>query len=270
MNTSQTCIGIDVSKPFLDCYATPDGKSKRFTNSPEGIKACLTWICKYNRLHRIVLEPTGGYEKPIIHALHKAALPIACVNARFIHHFAVAKQDRAKTDALDAQTIAEYGQAMSPRLTKPRAACLETLAALVARRKVAQNMLLAETTRLHQTTQEQVIQSLQASLAFLKQSLQLLTMHINTLLQDDSLQETVTLLLQTKGIGSLSAASIVAFLPEIGHISGKEIARLVGVAPLNNDSGKRSGVKSIRGGGEPPCDELCIWQPLLLYDETPR
>lgn len=248
MNNLQTNIGIDVSKLFLDCCAIPAEKTKRFSNSPKGIKQCLEWIFKNNSIHRIVLEPTGGYEKAIIKALQNAMLPVSCVNARYIHHFAIANQDRAKTDTLDARTIAQYGKAMSPRITQSLPDCIENLEALVERRKTVQTMLLAERSRLHKADQETVVQSIKASLCFLDKSLQELTQAIEALLACDEMKESIQLLTKTEGIGMLSAANILAYLPEIGRLSAKEVARLVGVAPMNKDSGKHQGIKRIRGG----------------------
>jgi transposase len=248
MNKLQTCIGIDVSMPLLDCYAIPDGKTKKFPNSSSGIKSCLKWIGKYNQIHRIVLEPTGGYEKPILKALLDAQRPVSCVNARYTHHFALASQDRAKTDKLDAQTLAEYGQALSPRLAETISPCLEKLEALVERRKIVQDMLLAEKNRLKKTNDKEVVSSLQLSITFLEKSLLSLTKSIGLLSEEEEIKESIDLLLQTKGIGTLGAASIVAYLPELGRVSRQEIGRLVGVAPMNHESGKRLGSRHIRGG----------------------
>ena len=197
----KTCIGIDVSKPFLDCYAIPANKSKQFANSSSGIKACLKWICNHSNIHRIVLEPTGGYEKNILKELQEKDLPAALVNARYIHHFGIAQQDKAKTDALDAMTLAAYGDALSPRITKSTAPSREKLKALVDRRKTLQNACLAEKNRLEKKPLPVLAKSISRSIKFLDKEIKALDIAIADLLKHPDLIDACKLLTQTKGIG---------------------------------------------------------------------
>lgn len=248
MTEGQTTIGIDISKEFLDCFAMPTNKSKRFVNSPAGIKACIHWICKNSSLYRVVLEPTGGYERPLLKALQTAGLPASRVNAFCVKHFRQAKNDQAKTDDIDAQALAHYGIAMSPKVTSPVSPLIEELKELVHRRRCLRDTYSAESTRLEKTTSEKCKNSITKHMAYLRHVITDIEDEIKVILQRPELEEKANLLMKNKGISYMTAATLLAEMPELGELTREKVARLMGLAPMNKDSGKSSGQRQIRGG----------------------
>ena len=242
------CVGIDVSKPSLDvAWTTAASATWRTTNDDAGWAAL---IAQLEPLHPtvIVLEATGGYETGVAAALAVAGLPVAVVNPRQVRDFAKAAGVLAKTDALDAHVLADFAARMQPR-PRPIADDLQAdLVALVTRRRQLVDMLTAERNRVH-LARPAVQASLRAHIRWLEARVRDTERETTTRIQHSPVWRVRDRLLQSApGIGPRTASRLIASLPELGHRTGREIAKLVGVAPLNDDSGTRTGHRHIWGG----------------------
>lgn len=246
--SKESFIGIDISKHDLQGYVLPGKKERTFPNTPQGIKRCLTWIATHDQIGRLVLEPTGGYEKNLLNALWAAKMPVSCVNARFVHHFGIALKDQAKTDLLDSQKLALYGQTFLPKETPPPDPLKQDLSALIGRRKQLVESLRAEQNRYEKSPSLIILESLERSMTWLRKEIQHLNQKLESLLKEPEIKPLFDMLNKVKGLGLVTIANLVADLPELGTLSSKEIAKLVGVAPLNKDSGKLLQKRHIRGG----------------------
>jgi len=244
---SDLVIGVDVSKAWLDLAGRPDEPVERHANSPEGVAALLALLA-HPKL--VVVEATGGYELRLVRALHAAGLPIAVVNPRQVRDFARARGRLAKTDALDARIIAEFGTLLRPSPMPAPPKGREGFAALVARRRQVIDMMIAEKNRL-ETAFEEVRDFILEHLGALKSQLANLDAAIALAIEADlQLCARRDILTSVPGVGELTAAIILAELPELGSIGPKQAAALVGVAPINRDSGAHRGERHI-GGGRP-------------------
>ena len=223
-------VGIDVSKEHLDIACRPEHTCWRVANDSAGIAQCLAHL-RPLKPALIVLEATGGWQGALVAALTVAKLPVAVVNPRQLRDFAKATGQLAKTDALDAGVIAHFAEAVHPTPHPLPDALTQQLDALVQRRRQLLEMLVAERHRMalaHPTVRDS------------------LTRHVDYLQR--LIDETNDLLQSTPGIGPVLSATLHAALPELGVLNQREIAKLVGIAPLNDDSGQRSGARHIRGG----------------------
>jgi transposase len=244
---SDSVIGVDVSKAWLDLACRPDDPVERHANSPEGVAALLA---RLERPQLVVVEATGGYELNLVRALHGAGLPIAVVNPRQVRNFARARGRLAKTDALDARIIAEFGLLLRPSPMPAPPQGREDFAALVARRRQVIDMMVAEKNRL-ETASDGVRGFIAEHLGALKSQLANLDAAIALAIEADPLLcKRRDILTSVPGVGQLTAAVILAELPELGSIGPKQAAALVGVAPINRDSGAHRGERHI-GGGRP-------------------
>lgn len=246
-------IGIDISKNILDCAALPSKKYHAFPNTPEGIQRCIAWIKSFGQIYRIVIEPTGGYERLLLYALQEEALPVARVNAYLIKRFRQSCNDQAKTDRQDALLLAKFGVVAMPRLTAKRSEGLRQLQALVKRRAQLTKYLAAEQKHLKELShapEDAVIHAdITATIAGLKAQITRLAAHIKAaIMTDESLKERYELLTAHKGMGMVAAATLLAVMPQLGTFTRREVARFVGVAPMNHESGLYQGKRHIRGG----------------------
>jgi transposase len=196
----------------------------------------------------IVVEATGGYEEALVLALFGAGLPVALVSPQRVRQYARAKGRLAKTDPLDAQILAEYGKAIQPRLFVSKSEERKQLSALVSRRTQLNAMLQAEKNRLR--AQSGAIRtSLEKVIACLAEQLKQMDQEIRALLRAHTdLQAQEKLLRTAKSIGPVTAATLLADLPELGQLDRQAIAALVGVAPMNSDTGKKRGYRKTKGG----------------------
>ncbi len=246
--TAAPChVGIDVAKGRLDVAARPSGERWSSTNDANGVAALVT------RLHElqpalVVLEATGGYERPVVAALTAAGLAVAVVNPRQGRDFAKATGKLAKTDALDAHALAHFAEAVqpSPRPTPTEGA--QVLAAILARRQQLVAMRTAEQNRLH-TAAAAVRERIAVHIAWLEDELATIDAELARAVQDDpTWQESAALLRSVPGVGPVLATTLLAELPELGALTRHEVAALAGVAPLNRDSGTRRGKRAVWGG----------------------
>jgi transposase len=197
----------------------------------------------------IVLEATGGFEIVVAAALAGAALPLAVVNPRQIRDFARATGRLAKTDTLDAQVIALFAERIRPEPRPIANADSQTLAELVARRRQVVEMIGMETNRLHQARNSRIQRMLKATLKTLKAQLAELDRDIDdTIKRSPAWRATDDLLTSVPGVGDVTAHTLIADLPELGQLDRRRIAALVGVAPVNRDSGQMRGRRTIAGG----------------------
>jgi transposase len=244
---SQVYIGIDVSKDTLDVAMLGKKPIVQFANTKKGITKLVQHM-KHLKPKLIVVEATGGYEEALVLALFEAGLPVALVSPQRVRQYAKAKGLLAKTDQLDAQVLAEYGKTIQPRLFVGKSVERKRLSALVARRKQLNDMLQAERNRLRTTSVEMRI-SLKRVIACLKAEMKELEEQIRQFMKaHEEFREQEKLLRTAKSIGPVTAATMLADLPELGQLDRKQIAALVGVAPMNRDSGRKRGYRKTKGG----------------------
>jgi transposase len=196
----------------------------------------------------IVVEATGGYQRAVVEALFHAGLCVAVVNPARVRQFARASGLLAKTDKLDAQVLAVFGQTMQPRRYEGKSEAEKQLSALLVRRKQLEEMLKAEQNRLR-TIAPSLRSSLERSIAFLKEEKKRLDEQIQEFLQEQKgWQEHSAILGSAPGVGPVTTATLLAELPELGKLDRRKIAALVGVAPMNADTGKKHGYRKTKGG----------------------
>lgn len=245
--TLEICAGIDVSKDQLDVAMWGEKNGWNAANNKRGI-AKLVRQMELLRPGLVVVEATGGYEEGVVLALFEAGLPVALVSPQRVRQYARAKGLLAKTDRLDAQILADYGKHMEPRLFVGKGEERRRLSALVGRRKQLNEMVQAEKNRLR-TTDLSLQQSLQRTICYLKKEMEVIDQAIEQFLQDhQEFEEQETLLRTAKSVGRVTAVTLLADLPELGQLDRKEIAALVGVAPMNRDSGRKRGYRRTQGG----------------------
>lgn len=243
---SRSVAGIDVSKASVDVCVLAHGA--RWSHST----ADLAWLGRELRRRRVtlaVVEPTGGYERGVVDALQAAGVPVAVVNARRIREFARASGLLAKTDRIDARVLADYGARMTPAPRPPTSEARDRLCALVRRRRQIVSIRKAELTRYKQVRESDLGHDIDRSIAFMTAEIRSLEKRIaEHIAQHPDLAHNNALLRSMPGIGPIAAASLLAELPELGHLSRRKIAALVGLAPFNRDSGSFRGRRSIWGG----------------------
>jgi transposase len=245
---AQAVVGLDISKKQLDIAVRPQGLSFTAPNTEAGIARLLRRLQKLNP-QLIVLEATGGYEFLLVAALAGEDLPVAVVNPHQVREFARAAGRQAKTDKLDAQVLAHFGEAMRPEPRPLPTPEQQQLTALMRRRGQILGMILREKNRLEQTHIDAVRRDIRENLSWLSQRLKQMEKDIQALIHQSPLWREKDCLLQSvPGIGPVIARSLITYVPELGVLSGREVASLIGVAPFNRDSGRFKGKRMIRGG----------------------
>lgn len=241
-------IGIDVSKQRLDIHARPSGEEWSVTNDAKGHAELVRKLTSLSPT-LVVLEATGGYQAAVAAELGAASLAVAVVNPRQVRDFAKATGRLAKTDAIDAAALAHFAESIRPEpRPMPDELTLE-LQALVTRRRQLIDMRTAESNRLETCRVMPVRRNIQKMINMLTKQIGKVDDDIDTTIKGSPLwREREDLLSSTIGVGTTTARTLLTQLPELGSLNRREIAALVGVAPFNDDSGKRSGVRRIRGG----------------------
>jgi transposase len=239
--------GIDVAKDRLDVAQRPGTEAWWVSNDEPGI-ADLVARLKALRPALVVLEATGGIELPAVGALAAAGLPVVVVNPRQTREFARATGRLAKTDAIDAQVLAQFAEAVRPALRPLPDAANQQLSSLVTRRRQVIEMLTAEKNRLR-TAAPAVRDHIKEHILWLERSLSDLDGELRQVIHSTDIWRAQDDLLQSApGVGPVLSTTLLAELPELGSLNRKEIAALVGVAPLNRDSGHFRGKRSVWGG----------------------
>lgn len=243
-------VAMDVAKETLEIgCSTPDAVPVRsVANAPAGFREL--WKALPPREHTaIVLEATGGYERNVIAELLEAGYRVAVVNPRQVRDFAKGLGILAKTDRIDARVIALFAQHVQPRMLREMPEQQRELADLVTRRRQLLDLRTRESNRWEQTTAKAARKSIQQVLNLLDGQIHKLDKAIAQLIDsDDDWKAQSELLQSTPGLGRVTAATLLAELPELGELNRQQIASLVGVAPFNDDSGQHQGQRHITGG----------------------
>jgi transposase len=243
-----TYVGIDVAKDHLDVHVRPTDEAFRVPHDDAGLASLLKRLRALTP-SLIVLEASGGYEVPLTAALASATLPLAVVNPRQIRDYARALGQLAKTDRLDARVIALFAEAVRPQARPVPDAQAQALAELIARRRQLVDMLAAEQNRRRLLRDRRVQRQLDAHITWLEEALRRLDHDLSTLVRaTPAWRETEDLLRSARGIGPVTAYTLIANLPELGRLDRRRIAALVGLAPLARDSGVFRGRRMIAGG----------------------
>lgn len=247
MNPERPYVGIDVAKAQLDVALGPRGEEWSQPNDEEGIGRLVSQLQDLSPA-LVVLEATGGLELPLVGALAQANLPVAVVNPRQVRDFARATGHLAKTDRLDARVLAHFAEAVHPTPRPLPDAQAQALNALLVRRRQIVGMLTAEKNRFH-TANSLVQPNLEEHISWLEKHLANLDADLGDLLRQSPLwREKDQLLRSVPGVGPTLSLTLLAELPELGSLNRRQIAALVGVAPLNRDSGHFRGRRTIWGG----------------------
>ena len=241
-------VGIDVSKDRLDVHLRPSGQAFAVPRDGPGLDQLLARL-RAEPPALVVLEATGGFELTVAAAIAGASLPLAVVNPRQIRDFARATGRLAKTDRLDAAAIALFAERVRPEPRPVPDAAAQALAELVARRRQIVEMIGMEQNRSRQARASKVTRTIQATLKVLEAQLSELDADIDDTVRGSPAWRAADDLLQSvPGIGGVTARTLIAEMPELGHLDRREAAALVGVAPVNRDSGQMRGHRAIAGG----------------------
>jgi transposase len=241
-------VGVDVAKDTLEIAFDPDGKTSNIPNDRVGIAKLLSQLPE-PKTCVIVLEASGGYERTAIGELLQAGHAVALVNPRRVREFANALGILAKTDPIDARVIARFGQVVKPRCLEIPQGPLGELQQLVDRRRQLIDLRTAESNRLKQASSKPTRKSIQEVLKTIEKQVKIIEEQIDKIVHDhDDWQHKVDLMTSVPGVGTTTATTLLADLPELGQLNRQEIAALVGVAPFNHDSGRLQGSRSIWGG----------------------
>jgi transposase len=248
MSEQQRTVGIDVSKRHLDVHVQPDGTGWRVVNDDQGVRQLTERIAELQPA-RVVVESTGGYERPVLYRMLGAHVPVAMVNPRPVRDFAKALGLLAKTDRIDAKVLALFARHVPTRLTVARSQHQQALKQLVSRRQQLVEQCVSQRGQLEHVDLPIVRESIQRTITHLQTEIAAIESMIQQVIdQDDHLRQRDVLLRSVQGVGPATARVLVSELPELGRIGRRQIAALVGVAPYNHDSGIHRGQRHTRGG----------------------
>ena len=247
MNHAPIYVGIDTSTEQLDIGVLP---SNEFFSVPNNLHGIQTAIEKLKLLNpeRVLIEATGRLELPFAIAAFKAKLPLVICNAAHVHYYAKSAGQFAKTDKLDAFTIARFGQAHQPELTQLKPEKLQQISDLLATRSQLLTLSTKQKNRLQRMPKithaphQRVLKAIQKEIQWLDKQLDKLVEQVPQWKHD------VDILTSAHSVGRVLAYTLLSELPELGSLSRRQVASLVGVAPMNKDSGRKQGKRSIRGG----------------------
>ncbi|HAS6168287.1 TPA: IS110 family transposase [Vibrio vulnificus] len=247
-NTLQNInVGVDTGKTQLDIYIRPLDIYFNVTNDEKGIKQAIRTIAKYHP-ERIVIEATGRLEMPFILACENANLPYVIANPLHIKKFSGALGNKAKNDRLDAALIAHYAEAIKPKLTQLKSENIRLMSDLVTRRNQLLSIQTMEKNRL-QILPRTLASSIKPILTALKNQITKVENRIEKLIETcPDYQAKNEILQSVPGIGKIAAASLISNVPELGYITNKQAASLIGVAPITRESGSFKGKRMINGG----------------------
>ncbi len=260
MSKSVVHVGVDVAK--ADLQAATATQNQRYLNSPQGHRQFIAWLRRLGIVH-VVLEATGGYERALVKALQAQAITVSVVNPRQVRDFARAQGRLAKTDRIDARVLVDYAAALAPKPTPAQSPAQIRLTELVrargqliASRGVQHNQLEHVTEPLVRRCLREIVDALDTRIARLEKAIAQL------IAQTPELDVKARQLVSVQGIGSTTAALLLAYLPELGSLSKAEAAALAGLAPRNHDSGRFRGQRHIAGGRHDV--RTGLWMPTLV------
>jgi transposase len=247
MNPQKEYVGIDVSKEKLDLAYQGKSKGEQYPNNTDGIGKIVKEL-QDKPIARVVIEATAGFEREVVRTLLQAGFPVAMINPIQARRYAQAQGQHAKTDQIDAQVLAAFGEAMKPKVWQQKSELEEQISLRAARRRQLIQMRTKEKNRLTTAWQEN-LDSLQRHLAWLNAEIEQLEQEMEALILSDPVyQEKIMLLKSVPGLGQVNAFTLIAEMPELGHANRKQIAALAGVAPYNRDSGAKKGRSHTYGG----------------------
>lgn len=247
--STEVYVGIDVSKTRLDVYIDPTGQTLSVDNTPAGIRSLLATTLKTLNVKLVLVEATGRYERRLAADLLEAGIPVTVVNPRQARDFAKSLGKLAKTDKIDAKVLAQFAKLGHHRLAEKTPENLVLLDQRVTRRRQVVAMLATEKTRLEQLDDRLAIRTVKRVMRVLDQQREDLDRDIARMIEsDDDWRNKAQILDSAPGVGPDTANQLVVDLPELGRLNRQQIAALVGVAPINCDSGSMRGQRHIRGG----------------------
>jgi len=245
---SRVFLGIDVSKDHLDAAVRPTQERRRFANDPAGIDALIEWVRPFAP-ERIILESTGPYQKKAVGALLAAGLPAVVVNARQVRDFAKGIGQLAKTDAIDADVLAHFGEVVHTTVRPLESQEIQEFRDLYDRRGQLVRILAAEKNHRHAGACERVLKNIDTHIAYLQKQIKSLEDRLDAIVAGcDAFRAKDEILQSITGIGPQVSRTMLVHLPELGAASRTRITALVGLAPYPDDSGKKTGLRRIRGG----------------------
>ena len=241
-------FGLDISKDSLDLHQLPQDQAAWFAYNDDDLPKLVTYL-KRRRPALIVMEATGGYEYRVSAELAAAGLPVSIVNPAQVRHYAKAMGVLAKTDLIDAKVLARFAQDTKPEPRELPGPQEQALKALVMRRRQLNDMLVAEKNRVKRTSSDDVKDSLNEHIKFIEKQIKELDEQIKSSIDSNPTWRQKDKLLQSvPGIGFKTSSTLLALMPELGQINRQQIAGLLGVAPMNRDSGAYRGKRMIIGG----------------------
>ena len=244
---TENFVGVDVSKDKLDVAVYPTNQLFTVDNDQNGLDQLAQTLNDFQP-QLIVFESTGGYELLAVSTLYATGLPVVVINARQIRDFAKSIGKLAKTDSIDAQVIAHYASAVRPQLRPLKDKLTQELAALVTRRRQIVEMIVAEQNRLASAT-AQNRRDIKTHIRWLKKRLAQIDTNIKGQIRKSPVFSNKDKILQsTPGVGPTTSATLISGVPELGTMDRKKIACLIGLAPLNRDSGRFKGRRMVWGG----------------------
>lgn len=242
-------VGMDVSKDKLDLHFSADQRAAQIDNHEQAIVEGLLQQILNPESTLVVLEATGGYERAVVALLHQYQIAVAVVNPRQVRDFAKGIGKTAKTDRIDAAVLALFGQVVKPAAQVSRSEGDQKLKALVQRRRQLLHLMNQESNRLKQTADREIQEFIRQSLEALKNQVKLIDQRLEQCVQESTENaRKVEILDSVCGLGPVAISTFVAELPELGKLNRGQIAKLVGVAPINRDSGQSTGQRTVLGG----------------------
>ena len=248
MSDNLHSIGIDVCKRFLDIHVYPTGKCWRVPNTLVGLLSVRSQFPEPAHVKRVILESTGGYEREAALWLGQAGYPVAVINARQGRNFARAMNQQAKTDQVDAQVLALFGDKITPPVRPLASEAQQQLDDLVTRRRQLVDILTAERNRMA-LLRGKAQANVEGHIEWLAEQIKEQGGEIEAQIQaNQAWRQTQELVLSVPGVGKVMASTLLSALPELGKLTHKQIAALGGVAPFNYDSGQMRGKRRVSGG----------------------
>ena len=245
---NEVFVGIDVAKAHLDVAVGSEATSERFANDEDGIAKLIERL-RSNQVALVVLEATGGYQRKVLTELLGAGLQAVAVNPRQVRDFAKAVGTLEKTDEIDSKILALFAERIRPKVRPVVDAATQEFQALLARRRQLMEMFVAEKNRVHQAATATVRRSVETHLKWLKSQIRDSDKDLENRLRDcPAWNLRIDVLESVPGVGRVTSMSLLADVPEIGTLNRKQIAKLLGVAPLSRDSGSQRGQRTTWGG----------------------
>lgn len=262
-------VGIDIAKRHLDVHTSPQGPAGRWDNDAKGIRRIVSQLRRIQP-ERIVIEATGGYEVMLVAKLHAAGLNVAVVNPRQVRDFARATGRLAKTDRIDAEVLAQFARAIKPRLTPVPDKTTQAIRRLVVRRRQLLAMHQAEANHTEHVRDTVICRSIGRILRMLDKELDAVNRKLQETIEGSPIWKVkADALTSVPGIGQTTAAALLAELPELGTLNRRQVAALVGVAPINRDSGMMRGRRTT-GGGRSSVRKALYMPTLVAIRHNPK